>query len=560
MKQVFRSMNVCAFIGVIIFFTFAGSISSSRAQDDGYFFKVSKSIEIFGRVYKEVALNYVDEIDPEKFMEAGLDGLLGTLDPYTRFINEKEGDEIELITSGKYGGIGITIGSRDDHIIITGLMEGYSAERQGLQPGDKILEINGTPLKGLKPEDVRSLTRGEPGTIVHISVERDGEEKPLEFDITREEIHLKNITYADYIDNGIAYVRLERFSRTAGDELRVAIKDLRLRGELKGLILDLRDNPGGLLDVAVDIVEKFVPKGSLVVSTRGRSPESEKKYVSSEEPMLPALPLVILVNRNSASASEIVAGAVQDLDRGVIIGSRTFGKGLVQTITPLAYNTQLKITTGKYYTPSGRCIQEINYLHQNPGGVFAITPDSLRHEFKTSRGRTVFELGGIHPDTTVELPEPGPLLKELVRRSMYLKFANRFALQFPLLPPGFQPDDSLMTRFRGFLDEQKFIFTDEGELKVKELLEIASRMKYNPDVLQEIEHLRARLDVDKTVRLEKDKSEILSALNTEIIRRYQGERGRIAVSLIYDIQVSAARGLLLNSEEYNRRLAASLTR
>jgi len=228
-----------------------------RWADTDYFFKIQKSIDIFGRVYREVTMNYVDEIDPEKFMHAGVDGLLSVLDPYTQFFSEQEGDEVELITTGKYGGIGVSIGVRDGYITILSLMEGYSAQRQGILPGDRVIEIEGKSVVGLKPEDVRSMTRGEPGTEVHLKIEREGEPQPLTFVLVREEIQLKNVTYADFIDEGIVYVRLARFSRSAGDELRLAIKDLKLKGTIRGMILDVRENPGGLLDAAVDVVEKF---------------------------------------------------------------------------------------------------------------------------------------------------------------------------------------------------------------------------------------------------------------------------------------------------------------
>src|SRR5579862_285369 len=328
---------LAAVIGVSAF------IVGFKPADTDYFFQLNKSIDIFGRVYKEVSLNYVDQVDPQKFMESGIDGLLGSLDPYTNFIDESEGDEIELITTGMYGGIGVTIGVRDGFITVISCMDGYSAAKQGLLPGDRILEIDGKSLTGMKPEDVRSLTRGEPGSEMHVKIDREDEKEPLNFTLTREEIELKNVTYSDFIDSGIGYIKLERFSRGAGNEVRLAIQDLKLRGTMKGIVLDLRDNPGGLLEAAVEIVSKFVPKGSLIVSTKGRKPDSEKKYYSMEDPLVPDVPLIVIVNRNSASASEIVAGAIQDLDRGVILGTRSFGKGLVQTVVPLSYNTQLKI-------------------------------------------------------------------------------------------------------------------------------------------------------------------------------------------------------------------------
>lgn len=553
MKHLFSSRKkvltglllLCAVIAVVGF----------TLADSEYFFKVNKSIDIFGRVYKEITLNYVDEVDPEKFMESGIDGLLGTLDPYTNFINEHEGDEVELITTGKYGGIGVTIGQRDGYITILTLMDGYSAQRQGLQPGDRILEIDGTVMSGLKPDGVRSLTRGEPGTEVRLKIEREGEKAPLEFVLVREQIQLKNISYADFIGDGVAYVHIERFSRSAGDELRLAIKDLKLKGDIKSVILDLRDNPGGLLDEAVDVVEKFAAKGSLVVSTRGRKPDSEKKYFATEEPMLPDVPLIVLVNRNSASASEIVAGAIQDLDRGVILGTRSFGKGLVQTISPLSYNTQLKITTAKYYTPSGRCIQEIDYMHKNNEGVFAITPDSLRAKFKTLKGRVEYERGGIAPDTVVNEPELSAIHKELLRKSMYFKYASRYASAHKEQPAAIDAAQ-LAKDFQTYLDEQKFTYQDDGEAKLKELSEVADKSKYSPAVKEIIDHLKAQLENEKTKGIDRNKDEVLRALTMEITSRYRGERGRIEASLAGDVQLQTAKALLSNKKEYERRLAS----
>jgi len=561
MKSLFSTnkkwFTAAALFGVIVVCAF---VIGFKSADADYFFKINKSIDIFGRVYKEVTMNYVDELDPQKFMENGIDGLLGGLDPYTNYIGENEGDEVELITSGKYGGIGVTIGLRDSYITVLSLLEGYSAQRQGIQVGDRILEIEGKSLAGAKPNDVRSLTRGEPGTEVHLKIEREGEKAPLSFVLVREEILLKNITYADFIDSGIAYVRLERFARGAGDELRLAIKNLKLKGTIKGMILDLRDNPGGLLDVAVDVVEKFVPKGSLVVSTRGRKPDSEKKYFAAEEPMLPDIPLLVLVNHNSASASEIVAGAIQDLDRGVIWGTRTFGKGLVQTIVPLVYGTQLKMTTAKYYTPSGRCIQEIDYTHKDKDGLFTTTPDSLRHEFKTSKGRRVFESGGIAPDSTVDENPASALYTELVRKSMFFKFATTYASQHQDSTAPIISDDRLLAEFQKYLDEQKFTYQDEGEKKVGELQEIADKSKYSPTILEEINRLKSQLGEEKRFTLDRGRSNILRGLKMEFMAHYRGDAGRIEASLENDQQVNAASGLISNPDEYSKLLFPKKTK
>lgn len=554
MKFRISSRGIVLACVVLLAVALAAVMVGFRDSDADYFLNINKSIDIFGRVYREVALNYVDDVDPERFMEAGIDGLLGTLDPYTNFISETEGDEVELITSGKYGGIGVTIGLRDGYITIISLMEGYSAQRQGLQPGDRIIDIEGKEITGMKPENVRSMTRGEPGTELHLKVEREGEPRPLEFVLVREEIQVKNVTYADFIRSGIAYIRLERFSRSAGDEVELAIKGLRLKGPIKGLILDLRNNPGGLLDAAVDVVEKFAPKGSLVVSTRGRRPDSERKYFAGEEPMLPDVPLVVLVNRGSASASEIVTGAIQDLDRGVIMGARTFGKGLVQTITPLAYGTQLKITTAKYYTPSGRCIQEIDYSRKNSEGVFAPTPDSLRRKFKTLNGRAEYEAGGIQPDSLVNDPQHSDFYAELLRKSMFFKFATRYAAANKELSSDFSVDASILDQFQKFLQEQKFTYQDAGEVKLAELSDIAEKSKYGPSVMSEIDRLKSTLAEEKSTSVSHHREEVAGALRGEIVSRYRGERGRIESSLRDDGQVIAAVGLLENARAYAREL------
>jgi len=555
MKYWFSSKReILSAILVLIAVALSAFMVGFKVSDQDYFFKINKSIDIFGRVYKEITMNYVDQVDPEKFMEAGVDGLLSTLDPYTNFIGEKEADEVDLITVGKYGGIGVTIGVRDGYITILSLMEGYSAQRLGILPGDRILEIDGTSVIGMKPENIRSLTRGEPGTEVRLKIERDSELKPMEFVLVREEIQLKNITYADFLQDGIVYFRLDRFSRGAGDELGLAIKNLRLKDTINGVVLDLRGNPGGLLDVAVNVVEKFSSKGSLVVSTRGRTPDSERKFIVTEEPMLPDVPLVVLVNHQSASASEIVAGAIQDLDRGIILGTRTFGKGLVQTIIPLVYNSQLKITTAKYYTPSGRCIQEIDYRHKNMDGIFATTPDSLKKKFKTLKGRLELEAGGIQPDTTVTEPEHSTLYNELIRKSMFFKFTTHYASVHKQPPSTFVPD-SLLGEFQQFLSEHKFTYQDEVETKLKELCDLSEKCKFSTTVRDEIERLKKSIGSEKEMSLVRYKEEILSTLKPEIISRYQGERGQIEESLKDDKQVQAAVGLLLNKKEYNRRLS-----
>jgi carboxyl-terminal processing protease len=522
--------------------------------DTDLYLKIDRGISLFGRVYKEIAANYVDEVDPEKFMEAGIDGMLGTLDPYTVYISKEEGDEVDLLTNGKYGGIGVTIGVRDGALKVINVMDGYSAQRQGIVPGDVLLEVDGVPVADKKADDVRNLTRGEPGTEVRVTIRREGQERPLNFTLVREEIQLHNVTYADVVSPGFGYVKLERFSRRAGEEVRQAIQGFKMKGELKGVILDLRENPGGLLDAAVDVAGKFLPKGSMVVSTRGRGAENEKKYFSADEPVAPSVPVVVLTDRGSASASEIVAGALQDMDRAVIVGTRTFGKGLVQTILPLSYGAQLKITTARYYTPSGRCIQEIDYQHRDKNGIFAVTPDSLRKQFKTSHGRMVSERGGITPDSMVSEIDEGPMVRELIRRGLFFKFANTYVKDHK--GETFNGiDDRVLKEFQTFLAGEKFDFVEDSESKIKDLHKLAEQSHYSKEVLADLDAMAGLIKGEKQRAFDRYSDHLSAELNQELTSRYKGETGRIQASLQGDPLLQTGLALLKNKAVYEKKLA-----
>jgi len=536
--------------GAAVFLVASGFLPPA---DSDFFLKLNRGINLFGKVYKEVAGNYVDEIDPEKFMQAGIDGMLGMLDPYTVFIDREDGEEVDLMTSGKYGGIGVTIGIRDGGVRVITVMDGYSAQRQGVLPGDRFIEVDGKPVTGKKPDDVRGMTRGEPGTEVRVKVEREGEKAPLEFVLLREEIRVKNITYVDFVSDGIGYIRLERFSRPTGEELRQAINDLKLKGEIKGLILDLRGNPGGLLDAAVDVVSKFVPRGTVVVRTKGRQPEADKAYQTSEEPLVPAVPLICLTDRGSASASEIVCGSLQDLDRALVVGQRTFGKGLVQTILPLDEGAQLKITTARYYIPSGRSIQEIDYASRERTGLFVSQADSQKHDFKTVHGRKVGEHGGIQPDSTVATADPGPMVRDLQRKGMVFKFANRYFATHRNGGVG-RVGDTVFTAFRRFLDEEKFDYQEESTTKLHELKDLAERYHYSRGVVAELDSLGSALAREKDRGMERYQDHVLHELSAEFAGRTKGERGRIEASFVDDLQLKAAIGILKNKKLYTKKL------
>ncbi len=512
--------------------------------NDNIYLKINKNMDVFAQVYKEITTSYVDEVDPEKFMHAGIDGMLETLDPYTVFYGEKEGEEIDLITHGEYGGVGVSIGMRDGYIIVIAPMDGYSAQKQGIRAGDRIIEIDGQKIFNTNPDSVRSMVRGEPGTEVKMKIEREGEKQPLDFVLVREEIQVNNVTYSGYLNNGIGYIRLERFSRRAGDEVRQALRELKAKGDLRGVILDLRNNPGGLLEAAVDIVSKFDPKGSIVVTTRGRRSEDEKVYTVAEDPIAGDIPLAVIINKNSASASEIVAGAIQDLDRGIIVGTRSFGKGLVQTITQLSYNTSLKITTARYYTPSGRSIQEIDYKHKNSDGVFLVTPDSLRREFATEHGRKFLDAGGIAPDSTVPEVEHDALSQELIQRAMFFMFATHYVSQHPTGNGDFTVDDAILKEFEDYVKEKKFDFKDDAEEKLSELKDVVQKEKYGSTLIASLDNIGAQLEKEKVSAFTRHADELREELREEIVERYAGDKGRIKASLDDDVQVQAAAKLL----------------
>ena len=542
-KIFFFSFGLFAFLLLVGFEFF-------QSQKDDIFFKIDKSIEIFGKIYKEVLLNYVDEVDPEKFMRAGIKGMLNQLDPYTVFIDEKHREEVDALTTGKYGGIGVSISKIDTQVVVVKVLKDYPADKAGLKVGDVIIQIDSISVDDKPLEEVRTYMVGKAGTPIKLKVLREGFENPLVFEMTRAEIEVKNIAYYNFIDNGIAYIKLERFSRNAGEELRQAIKNLQAKGEIKGLILDLRDNPGGLLDAAVDIVEKFVPEGSLIVSTRGRKPDAVRNYYSTEKPLLPDVPLCVIVNNSSASASEIVAGAIQDLDRGVILGTRTFGKGLVQTISYLSYNTFLKMTTAKYYTPSGRCIQEVDYFHK-PDGVFIVKPDSEKKVFKTKNGRIVYAQGGIMPDTIIPEITRSNFTETLVKRGLFFKFANRFLAEHKTLPENFEINNQILEQFKKFVEKNNFTFKDSFEINLEKAIEYAKKQRYQNGYISEVELTLNKIKSNKIDYFQIYRDEIARELMRQILARYKYENELIEWELSNDVQVKTAISILKDGKTYS---------
>lgn len=531
-------------------FGFKPRSQAPLAGDDDIYTQINENMDIFGRVYKEVALNYLDEIDVNKFMHAGLDGMLGTLDPYTSFVDASRKDEVDLLTTGKYGGIGISIGQRDSSVIITEIMDGYSAQKEGLRRGDKILEIENTLIDVKNINDIRKLVRGPSGTTLNMKVMRNDRE--LNFILTREDIQLKNISYSGVLENGIGYIKLDRFNKYAENEMIDALTALKAAGATNGLILDLRDNPGGLLDAAIGILNKLVDKGDLLLTTVGRKPDSERKYFSTESPMFGKdVPLVVLVNENTASASEILSGAIQDLDRGIILGTKSFGKGLVQVYAPLSYGNQLRITNQRYFTPSGRWIQAKNYFKENKYGVFKPLPFLNQTEFKTLGGRTVYAEGGITPDTTVKVFENNELLDQLQFQDAYFKFAEKYVSENPD-GSSFAMSDDILNQFYSFLGDPRFELKSSAEMDADSLSNRLANSQFSDRAKQLVADLRSELKTERLKDFDVSRPVIKDMLEIELMRRYNKNDKDIKMAVLNDdVQVQAALGLLKNRTVYN---------
>lgn len=538
---------------VAILATGAVSFGFYAVAEDSGLFKINKSLQIFGEAFRQISMYYVDDIDPEKFVEAGIDGMMEYLDPYTVYIPENESEEVDILTTGVYGGLGITVSNVDSMVTIVGVTEGYAADKAGLRVGDRIYAIDSTVVLHLDTKNLQNYTRGKPGTHVALQVLRDGLADTLDFAVQRQEITIRNVSYSGVLGNNVGYIRLERFSRGASSEVREALENIRYQNNLQGVILDLRDNPGGLLDAAVSISEIFVPTNSLIVSTRGKMVDSEKRYVSRNSPMEPNLPLAVLINGRSASASEIVAGAIQDLDRGILVGEQSFGKGLVQTITSLPFNGNLKITTARYYTPSGRCIQKIDY-NKRREGIFTQTSDSLRR-YMTIHGRPVYESNGIQPDTLVSESKSSQFVAELIEKNMLFNFATEFSAKQKTLPVDFTVSKDVLRQFEDYLKRKRFSYGNSALQKVRELKETAKRENYAETTLHQILKLEETFDAEQSREVERHQEKIARLLEKEIYSRFYPRSKVIAQTLDNDPQVQTAVSLIRNNTVYHTMIA-----
>jgi carboxyl-terminal processing protease len=523
-----------------------GFLVSQETRD----FRIAKNLDIFFSLFRELNTFYVDTIDPDKLIKTGIDDMLKTLDPYTVYFPESEADEFAIMTTGKYGGIGSLVRPANDYVVISEVYKGFPADKAGIKPGDILKKVDGTSLKGLATDRVSEKLKGNPGTEISVTIERN--RKDTDYLLKREKIIMPSVPYWGMLDSKTGYIRFTSFTQGCIDDVKNALNSLK-NSNAQQIILDLRGNPGGLLTEAVEIVNLFVAEGNEVVSTKGKEKQFCENYKTTKQSSDEKIPLAIIINRSSASASEIVAGAIQDLDRGIIVGQRSYGKGLVQVERPLSYNTQLKVTIAKYYIPSGRCIQARDFSHPNEDGSVGIIPDSLISEFKTKNGRIVKDGGGITPDIEI-LPDPlSQISSELFMRNYIFDFATNYYWAHPDIksPDQFKFTDQDYNDFKTFLLNRSFNYKTGTEESLNDLIANAKKEKYY-DIHKELFN---DLEKDVAHNLDQDlkmfKSEITDLLEDEIVSRYFYENGAIAYTIQNDEQVLKARDILNNKEEYN---------
>ena len=535
------------FLLAFLFFPFV--LCAQERQNN---FEISKSLDIYNNVLRYLNMNYVDEINPAELNETAIKAMLKELDPYTVFIPESEIEDVRLLTMGEYGGIGSIITYYDGNVHISEPYENFPAHKAGLLPGDAILEINGVNTENKTVAEVSELLKGQPGSKLTLKIKREGEKDIITKTLTREKIKIDNIPYYTVLDGGIAYIILNQFTKDAAKELKEAFLEMKSQNELKGLVIDLRGNGGGLLNEAVDIVNLFVPKNKLVVYTKGKTPEQNRNYYTKHEAEDADIPLVVLVNESSASASEIVSGAIQDFDRGLIVGQRTFGKGLVQNILPMNYNTQMKVTVSKYYIPSKRCIQEIDYSKKSKNDTISKN-DTLGPQFKTANGRIVYEGHGIQPDVKIEPETVSTVTVHLYAQNIIFKYANKFFKEHKSIPAAdeFEITDEIYDDFVKFVEGQNFEYTSESEKDFDVLVKTAKLEGYYDNIKTQLDVLENELKSHKENDLLNNRKEISEILKMEIVTRYYFQKGKIISTLKDDVELNRAIEILLNTNGEN---------
>lgn len=538
-------------VALVSVFLFSGFLT----RDNDIYFEINKSIDIFGRVYREVALNYVDDLNPQNFMIAGIEGMLSSLDPYSNFIDVSEQKDIEIITKGKYGGIGATIGVRNSEVTVVDLIEGFSAQRQGMRIGDVITKINEQAISKENYDRLGDFLKGDVGTNLSVTVKRENNPDPIVFNLIREEIEIKNVPFYGFVpENGSnAYLKLSGFSQSAGEEVKKALLNMKGQKEIKSLVIDLRGNPGGLLDAAIDVCEKFLQKGQLIVSVKGRDSVNVKNHYSLEEPILPDAKIVLLIDEGTASAAEIVAGALQDHDRAIVAGTNSFGKGLVQTIIPLPYNNSLKLTTARYYTPSGRSIQKINY--STKGKIFEGSHALIKKEFKTDKQRLVYSAGGIMPDTLVKKVSGSQIVQRLLAEGMFFRFATHFSNQNISLDYSTVSQQKMISEFSAYIQNAGFDFVSKSEKLIDQLKESAKEEKLDTKFVTQLDNMKKEFDASHSSEIQKYKDEIYNLIREELIARSGGKEKRLKEALLFDKQFETSLSIFNNPKTYGSILS-----
>ena len=528
-----------------------GLVSFRTASDNERYFEIAKNLDIFVTLFKEVNTYYVDEVTPAKLVKTGIDAMLRSLDPYTNYIPEDDIEDFRTMTTGQYGGIGASVVKRNGKTVVQSAYEGYPAQKAGLLPGDEILDINGVVVDKKSNSDISKLLKGQANSVVKLLVTRYGQDKPVQIDITRDKIQVDNVPYTGMISGDVGYFQLSGFTVDAGREVRAAVVKLKEQGAKK-IVFDIRDNPGGLLNEAVNISNLFIDKGLDVVSTKGKVTEWNKTYKALDQPLDTDIPVAIITSNRSASASEIVSGVLQDYDRAVVVGERTFGKGLVQATRPLSYNSQLKVTTAKYYIPSGRCIQEIDYAHRSDDGTLGKFPDSLRTAFKTTAGRTVYDGGGVAPDIEVQDREIADITRVLLQKSYLFDYATRYRAEHTTIPVAraFKLSDVDYQKFVGYLQGKNISYSTDTEKALADLTKKVKDDKHYDDVKQEMEAVRKKITVNKANDLQRFKPEIKELLEQEIVSRYYFEKGRTEAGFDDDPNILAAVAVLNDPNRY----------
>lgn len=536
----YRLSNTKNIIGLFFFIFLLGAFSGKAQQDNR--FEVSKNLEIFNALVKELELFYVDTIDVETTIRRGMDAMLSGMDPYTEYIPEQSIDELKMMTTGEYGGIGSYIRQRGDGVMIVEPFEGSPVVEAGLKAGDVILAIDTVNVENASTERVGELLKGVPNTKIVLKIQRPGEKKPIQVEVTRKLVVVDQVAYYGVKDGDVGYIYLRGFTDKSASEVKSAFEDLKNNHQITSLILDLRNNGGGLLESAVQIVNMFVPKGKEVVTTRGKLSQWDRTYRTSIEPLDTVMPLAVLINGSSASAAEIVSGALQDMDRAVLVGQRSFGKGLAQSTRELPYNGNIKLTVSKYYIPSGRCIQQIDYSHRQADGSAAAIPDSLTTVFYTANGRPVRDGGGVRPEFEVEEPKMPTIMYYLLTDNVLFDFITDWVQSHPVIPPveEFVVTDQDFEAFKAYAKEKEFSYDRQSEKMLKNLMEVAEFEGYLDSDSTLFKELESKLTPDLDRDFDRFKDDIKKVMASEIVKRYYYQKGELQENLKEDAVLQKA--------------------